>query len=38
MTIPILFDFAESAIVLLSITAFTLAFVFMYVSEQEEAS
>jgi hypothetical protein len=33
MTIPVLFDFARGAIILLSVTAFTLAFYYMYASE-----
>ena len=36
MTIPVLFDFAKSAILLLSITAFALAFVYMYASETKK--
>ena len=33
MTIPVLFDFAESAIILLSVTALVLAFYYVYASE-----
>ena len=36
MTIPALFSFARSAILLLSITAFALAFVYMYASETKK--
>jgi hypothetical protein len=36
MTIPVLFDFAEGAIVLLSVTALVLAFYFMYASEAKQ--
>jgi len=38
MTIPVLFDFAKSAIILLSITAFTLAFYYLYASETKKKS
>ena len=33
MTIPVLFNFAEGAIILLSVTALVLAFYYMYASE-----
>ena len=36
MTIPVLFDFAKSAIILLSVTAFTLAFYYLYASENKK--
>jgi hypothetical protein len=36
MTIPVLFNFVESAIILLSITAFVLAFYYMYASESKK--
>lgn len=36
MSIPVLFDFANSAILLLSVTAIILAFVYMYASAVEE--
>jgi hypothetical protein len=36
MTIPVLFDLVVSAIILLSITAFSLAFVFIYASENKK--
>jgi hypothetical protein len=36
MSIPALFDFANSAILLLSVTALILAFVYMYASAAEE--
>ncbi len=36
MSIPVLFDFANSAILLLSVTALILAFVYMYASASEE--
>lgn len=36
MSIPVLFDFANSAILLLSVTALILAFVYMYASTAEE--
>ncbi len=36
MSIPVLFDFANSAILLLSVTALILAFVYMYASAAEE--
>jgi hypothetical protein len=36
MTIPVLFDFATSVIILLSVTAFTLAFIYMSVSESKK--
>jgi hypothetical protein len=36
MTIPALFDLAVRAIILLSITAFSLAFVFIYASESKK--
>ena len=38
MTIPVLFDFAKTAIILLSVTAFTLAFYYMYASESKKES
>jgi hypothetical protein len=38
MTIPVLFDFAKSAIILLSVTAFTLAFYYLYASESKKVS
>ena len=37
MTIPVLFDFARSAILLLSVTAFALAFIYMYASETKKS-
>ncbi len=33
MTIPVLFDFAGAAIILLSVTAIVLSFYYMYASE-----
>ena len=33
MSIPVLFDFANSAILLLSVTSLILAFIYMYASE-----
>jgi len=36
MSIPVLFDFARSAILLLSATALILAFIYMYASAAEE--
>jgi hypothetical protein len=36
MTIPVLFDFAGSAILLLSVTAFALAFIYMYATETKK--
>ena len=36
MTIPVLFDFARSAIILLSVTAFSLAFIYLYASEAKK--
>ena len=36
MSIPALFEFANSAILLLSVTALILAFVYMYASAAEE--
>jgi hypothetical protein len=36
MSIPVLFDFANSAILLLSVTALILAFVYMYASAAEK--
>lgn len=38
MTIPVLFDFAKSAIILLSVTAFALAFYYMFASESKKES
>jgi len=38
MTIPVLFDFAKTAIILLSVTAFILAFYYMYASESKKES
>jgi len=38
MTIPVLFSFAKSAIILLSVTAFALAFIYMYASEAKKSS
>ncbi len=38
MTIPVLFDFAKTAIILLSVTAFTLAFYYLYASESKTES
>jgi len=37
MTIPVLFDFAESAIILLSLTALALAFYYMYATEAKRS-
>ncbi|MCW4013346.1 MAG: hypothetical protein NWF07_10200 [Candidatus Bathyarchaeota archaeon] len=37
MTIPVLFDFAEGAIILLSVTALVLAFYYMYATEAKKA-
>jgi hypothetical protein len=37
MTIPVLFDFAEGAIILLSVTALVLAFYYMYASAVKKA-
>jgi hypothetical protein len=36
MTIPVLFDFARSAILLLSVTAFALAFIYLYATETKK--
>ena len=36
MSIPVLFDFANSAILLLSVTALILAFIYMYASEAKK--
>jgi len=36
MTIPVLFDFAGSAIILLSVTAIVLSFYYMYASETKK--
>ena len=36
MTIPVLFNFAKAAIILLSLTAITLAFYYMYASEAQK--
>jgi hypothetical protein len=36
MTIPALFSFARSAILLLSVTAFALAFVYMYAETKKK--
>jgi hypothetical protein len=33
MTIPVLFNFIKTAIIILSVTAFTLAFFYMYSTE-----
>jgi hypothetical protein len=38
MTIPVLFDFTRGVILLLSVTAFTLAFYYMYASEVKKKS
>ena len=38
MTIPVLFDFVRSAIILLSVTAISLAFIYMYASETKKSS
>ena len=36
MTIPVLFDFVRSVILLLSVTAFSLAFIYLYASEAKK--
>lgn len=36
MTVPALFEFAKTGILLLSVTALILAFVFMYASEAKK--
>jgi len=36
MSIPVLFDFANSAILLLSVTALILAFIYIYASETKK--
>jgi len=33
MTIPVLFNFARGVVILLSVTSFTLAFYYIYASE-----
>lgn len=38
MTIPALFSFVKTAIILLSVTAFTLAFIYMFASETKKSN